>query len=63
MTNVTDGSLLTSLSAQLIQHTVDNFNIAPDKGAVSRIKESLATLQEARQLQVEQAESAMKSKC
>ncbi|EPE08867.1 kinetochore protein spc24 [Ophiostoma piceae UAMH 11346] len=44
----------------LIQHTVDNFNIAPDKGAVSRIKESLATLQEARQLQVEQADSAMK---
>lgn len=45
---------------QLIQHTVDNFNTAPDKAAVARIKESLSTLQEARQLQVEQAEAAMK---
>ncbi|KAL1893169.1 putative kinetochore protein spc24 [Sporothrix stenoceras] len=44
----------------LIQHTVDNFNTAPDKAAVARIKESLSTLQEARQLQVEQAETAMK---
>ncbi|CAK7212405.1 putative kinetochore protein spc24 [Sporothrix bragantina] len=45
---------------QLIQHTVDNFNTAPDKAAVARIKESLSTLQEARQLQVEQAEAALK---
>lgn len=45
---------------QLIQHTVDNFNTAPDKAAVARIKESLSTLQEARQLQVEQADAAMK---
>ncbi|ERS96396.1 uncharacterized protein SPSK_01938 [Sporothrix schenckii 1099-18] len=44
----------------LIQHTVDNFNTAPDKAAVARIKESLSTLQEARQLQVEQAEASMK---
>ncbi|CAK7227367.1 putative kinetochore protein spc24 [Sporothrix curviconia] len=44
----------------LIQHTVDNFNTAPDKAAVARIKESLSTLQEARQLQVEQAEAALK---
>lgn len=48
------------LLLQLIQHTVDNFNTAPDKAAVARIKESLSTLQEARQLQVEQAEAAMK---
>ncbi|CAK7567762.1 MAG: putative kinetochore protein spc24 [Sporothrix epigloea] len=44
----------------LIQHTVDNFNTAPDKAAVARIKESLSTLQEARQLQIEQAEAALK---
>ncbi|OAA56709.1 Kinetochore-Ndc80 subunit Spc24 [Niveomyces insectorum RCEF 264] len=44
----------------LIQHTVDNFNIAPDKAAVARIKESLSTLQEARQLQIEQAEASLK---
>ena len=51
---------LTPLPLQLIQHTVDNFNTAPDKAAVARIKESLSTLQEARQLQVEQADAAMK---
>ncbi|EFX03083.1 putative kinetochore protein spc24 [Grosmannia clavigera kw1407] len=44
----------------LIQHTVDNFNIGPDKAAVARIKESLATLQEARQLQIEQTETSLK---
>lgn len=39
---------------------MDNFNTAPDKAAVARIKESLSTLQEARQLQIEQAEAALK---
>lgn len=47
---------------QLIHHTVGNFNIQPDKLAVSRINESLSTLQQARDLRVREAESALKSK-
>ncbi|CZT43513.1 probable SPC24 Outer kinetochore protein-part of Ndc80p complex [Rhynchosporium secalis] len=44
----------------LIRHTVENFNIQPDKHAVTRVNESLATLQQARDLRVREAESAMK---
>ena len=47
-------------SSQLIRHTIANFNIAPDKTAVSRLSESLSTLQQARDLRVRDAESAMK---
>lgn len=45
---------------QLISHTVDNFNIEPDKLAVARITESLSTLQQARDLRVNEAHSALK---
>ncbi|QUC16663.1 uncharacterized protein UV8b_00904 [Ustilaginoidea virens] len=42
--------LLPEDPATLIRHTVNNFNIQPDKLAVSRIGESLSTLQQAREL-------------
>jgi kinetochore protein Spc24, fungi type len=45
---------------QLIHHTVNNFNIAPDKLAVARITESLSTLQQARDLRVRDAENTLK---
>ncbi|PSS25750.1 hypothetical protein M430DRAFT_16459 [Amorphotheca resinae ATCC 22711] len=52
--------LLDEDPATLIHHTVGNFNILPDKLAVSRINESLSTLQQARDLRVREAESALK---
>jgi kinetochore protein Spc24, fungi type len=39
---------------------VKNFNISPDKLAVARIGESIATLRQARDLRVHDAESALK---
>merc|ERR1711939_712274 len=45
----------------LIRHTIENFNIQPDKHAVARVNESLSTLQQARDLRVREAESALKS--
>ncbi|KAJ3476605.1 hypothetical protein NLG97_g9074 [Lecanicillium saksenae] len=38
------------LGGPLIRHTIDNFNIAPDKLAVARVGDSLSTLQQARKL-------------
>ncbi|KIN08463.1 hypothetical protein OIDMADRAFT_48323 [Oidiodendron maius Zn] len=52
--------LLDEDPATLIHHTIGNFNIQPDKLAVSRINESLSTLQQARDLRVREAESALK---
>lgn len=46
---------------QLIHHTIGNFNIQPDKLAVSRINESLSTLQQARDLRLREAENSLKS--
>ena len=37
------------------------FNTGPDKFAISRINESLSTLQQARDLRIREAESALKS--
>jgi len=51
----------TTNKIQLIHHTIGNFNIQPDKLAVARINESLSTLQQARDLRVREAESAVKS--
>jgi kinetochore protein Spc24 len=45
---------------QLIEHTIKNFNIAPDKQAVSRINESLSTLGQARDLRAREAEDAIR---
>ncbi|KAF8859097.1 Spc24-domain-containing protein [Acephala macrosclerotiorum] len=52
--------LLDEDPATLIHHTIGNFNIQPDKLAVARINESLSTLQQARELRVREAESALK---
>ncbi|KAH7189265.1 putative kinetochore protein SPC24 [Fusarium flagelliforme] len=52
--------LLSEEPATLIHHTIENFNIAPDKTAVSRVTESLSTLQQARDLRVREAESSLK---
>ena len=45
---------------QLIRHTISNFNIAPDKTAVSRVSESLSTLQQARDLRLREAETSLR---
>ncbi|KAJ4165289.1 hypothetical protein LMH87_006927 [Akanthomyces muscarius] len=52
--------LLAEDPATLIRHTIDNFNIHPDKLAVSRVGESLSTLQQARELRLRDAESSLK---
>jgi kinetochore protein Spc24 len=48
------------LIIQLIHHTIGNFNIHPDKLAVTRINESLATMQHSRELRMREAESALR---
>lgn len=53
--------LFTTNAPQLIHHTIGNFNIQPDKLAVSRINESLSTLQQARDLRLREAENSLKS--
>lgn len=45
---------------QLIHHTINNFNISPDKLAVARVSESLSTLQQARDLRVRDAGAALR---
>jgi kinetochore protein Spc24 len=46
--------------SQLIAHTITNFNIAPDKAALSRISSSLSTLEESRSLRLRDAETALR---
>ncbi|KKY33613.1 putative kinetochore protein spc24 [Diaporthe ampelina] len=52
--------LLEEDPATLIHHTIQNFNIGPDKVAVARINDSLSTLQQARDLQRQEADAALK---
>ncbi|KXH59787.1 hypothetical protein CSAL01_07306 [Colletotrichum salicis] len=52
--------LLAEEPATLISHTIDNFNIQPDRQAIARINESLSTLQQARELRLREAENALK---
>ncbi|OJJ81502.1 kinetochore Spc24 family protein [Aspergillus glaucus CBS 516.65] len=52
--------LLDEDPATLIHHTVGNFNIHPDKQAVTRINDSLSTLQQSRELRSREAESALR---
>lgn len=52
--------LLSEDPATLIHHTINNFNIQPDKLAVSRIGESLSTLQQARDLRMREVETSLK---
>ncbi|KAI0136000.1 Spc24-domain-containing protein [Hypoxylon sp. NC0597] len=52
--------LLEEDPATLIHLTINNFNIAPDKLAVSRISDSLSTLKQARELRIREAETSLK---
>ncbi|KAI5926740.1 Spc24 subunit of Ndc80-domain-containing protein [Camillea tinctor] len=52
--------LLDEDPAALIRHTVNNFNIAPDKNAISRINDSILDLQEKRTSRVRAAEADLK---
>ncbi|OIW32536.1 Spc24-domain-containing protein [Coniochaeta ligniaria NRRL 30616] len=52
--------LLEEDPSNLIRHTIANFNITPDKTAVSRISESLSTLNQARDLRLRDAENALR---
>ncbi|KAL1956909.1 hypothetical protein VTO42DRAFT_6656 [Malbranchea cinnamomea] len=52
--------LLEEDPATLIQHTIANFNIQPDKLAVTRINDSLSTLQQSRELRIREAETALR---
>ncbi|KAH8804760.1 Spc24 subunit of Ndc80-domain-containing protein [Xylogone sp. PMI_703] len=52
--------LLDEDPSTLIHHTIGNFNILPDKLSISRINESISTLQQARDLRIREAESALK---
>ena len=45
---------------QLISETIANFNIGPDKGALSRINESLSALQETRAERIRESENALR---
>lgn len=46
--------------AQLIHHTIGNFNIQPDKQAVTRINDSLSTLQQSRDLRIRDAQTSLR---
>ncbi|KAK5047962.1 kinetochore-associated Ndc80 complex subunit spc24 [Exophiala bonariae] len=52
--------LLDEDPAALIRATVSNFNIAPDKAALSRVNDSLSTLQQSRGLRTRDAETALR---
>ncbi|KAI0482858.1 Spc24 subunit of Ndc80-domain-containing protein [Xylariaceae sp. FL0804] len=52
--------LLDEDPATLIHHTINNFNINPDKSAISRIQSSLGSLEQEREKRVRDAESALK---
>ncbi|ROT42164.1 Spc24-domain-containing protein [Sodiomyces alkalinus F11] len=52
--------LLSEDPSTLIHHTINNFNIQPDKQACARISESLSNLQQARDIRIREAENALK---
>ncbi|KAH7626206.1 Spc24 subunit of Ndc80-domain-containing protein [Sordaria sp. MPI-SDFR-AT-0083] len=52
--------LLEEDPSTLISHTTQNFNIEPDRNAVSRVAESLSTLQQARDLRLRESETNLK---
>ncbi|KAL2114765.1 hypothetical protein VUR80DRAFT_75 [Thermomyces stellatus] len=52
--------LLSEDPATLINQTINSFNISPDKLAISRIGESVSTLEQARDLRIREAEDALK---
>ncbi|KAL2414869.1 putative kinetochore protein spc24 [Exophiala dermatitidis] len=52
--------LLDEDPATLIRATVSNFNIAPDKAALSRVNDSLSTLQQSRELRIRDANTVLR---
>ncbi|KAK6366906.1 putative kinetochore protein spc24 [Exophiala oligosperma] len=52
--------LLDEDPAALIRATVTNFNIAPDKAALSRVNDSLSTLQQSRDLRIRDADTVLR---
>lgn len=52
--------LLAEDPSTLINQTITSFNINPDKLAISRISESISTLDQARDLRVRESEQALK---
>ncbi|KAL6249900.1 putative kinetochore protein spc24 [Rhinocladiella similis] len=52
--------LLDEDPAALIRATVSNFNIAPDKAALSRVNDSLSTLQQSRDLRIRDADTILR---
>lgn len=52
--------LLDEDPAALIHHTINNFNIAPDKAAISRVHDSLGTLKQSRDMRLRESEQALK---
>lgn len=54
--------LLEEEPSVLIDKTIGNFDINPDKLAISRIGESISTLEQARDLRIRESEQALKRK-
>ncbi|KAI0203797.1 Spc24 subunit of Ndc80-domain-containing protein [Astrocystis sublimbata] len=52
--------LLDEDPATLIHHTINNFNTAPDKLAISRIQNNVSSLEHERERRLRDAESALK---
>lgn len=52
--------LLEEDPATLLRHTLTNFSTGPDRAAVSRINDSLSTLQTSRSLRINDAETALR---
>lgn len=52
--------LLDEDPATLLHHTITNFNLHPDKLALSRINESLSTLAQSRALRLRDAETSLR---
>ena len=52
--------LLDDTPANLVKATIDNFSTAQDRNAVSRINDSLSTLQQSRSIRIDNAETALR---
>ena len=52
--------LLDAQPGELIQHTVSNFNLAPDKAALNRIDDSLSSVREMREMRIKDAEEGLR---
>ncbi|PGH06233.1 hypothetical protein AJ80_08202 [Polytolypa hystricis UAMH7299] len=52
--------LLEEDPAELIRHTIGNFNIHPDKQAITRLTDSLSSLQQSRDLRIREGEIALR---